>query len=71
QRTIVINVDPAKLRGYGLAPNDVLQSLVSGNSIQPAGTANIGAKQTLITTDSSVTKIDNLLDIPVRQAADS
>src|SRR5512140_501411 len=31
QRTIVVNVDPNKLRGYGLSADDVLQALVSGN----------------------------------------
>lgn len=68
QRTIVVSVDPGKLRGYGLSPTDVLQGLVSGNSIQPAGTANIGTTQTLVTSDASVTSINTLLDIPVRQA---
>jgi multidrug efflux pump subunit AcrB len=66
QRTIVIAVDPAKLHGYGLAADDVLQALVSGNSIQPAGSANIGSSQTLVTTDSTVTNIDSLLSIPLR-----
>ena len=66
QRTIVINVDPSKLRGYGMSADDVLQALVSGNSIQPAGIADIGALQTLVTTNSTVTAISSLLDIPVQ-----
>ncbi len=37
QRTIVINVDPAKLHAYGLSPENVVQALISGNSIEPAG----------------------------------
>jgi multidrug efflux pump subunit AcrB len=65
QRTIVISVDPAKLHGYGLSADDVVQAVVSGNSIQPAGLANIGSSQTLVTTDATVTKIDSLLDIPL------
>src|SRR6185437_7870618 len=35
QRTIVVSVDPDRLQGFGLTANDVLQALVSGNSIQP------------------------------------
>ena len=66
QRTIVINVDPSRLRGYGMSTDDVLQALVSGNSIQPAGVADIGSLQTLVTTNSTVTAISSLLDIPVR-----
>jgi multidrug efflux pump subunit AcrB len=66
QRTIVINVDPNKLRAQGLSPQNVVQALLAGNSIQPAGDANIGDYQTLITTDSTVNRITDLLDIPLR-----
>ena len=66
QRTIVISVDPAKLHAYGLSPQGVVQAVVAGNSIEPAGNANIGNYQTIVTTDSSVGKITDLLDIPLR-----
>jgi multidrug efflux pump subunit AcrB len=66
QRTIVINVDPAKLHAYGLSPENVVQALISGNSIEPAGNANIGDYQMLVTTDSTVQQITGLLDIPLR-----
>jgi multidrug efflux pump subunit AcrB len=71
QRSILVNVDPNKLRGYGLTADDVLQALVSGNSIQPAGVANIGTLQTLVTTDSTVTNTSALLDIPVRDGVNA
>jgi multidrug efflux pump subunit AcrB len=66
QRTIVINVDPQKLQAYGLSPEKVVQALTSGNSIQPAGNADIGTVHTLVTTDSTVTQISDLLDIPLK-----
>lgn len=66
QRTIVINVDPQKLHAYGLSPEKVVQALASGNSIQPAGNADIGTTHTLVTTDSTVTQINDLLDIPLK-----
>jgi multidrug efflux pump subunit AcrB len=47
QRTIVISIDPNKLHSYGLSPQNVVQALLSGNSIQPAGNANIGNYQAL------------------------
>jgi len=65
QRTIVINVDPAKLHAYELSPENVVQALISGNSIEPAGNANIGDYQMLVTTDSTVQQITSLLDIPL------
>ena len=69
QRTIVISVDPNKLHAYGLSPNNVVQSVLSGNSIEPAGNANIGNYQVLVTTNSTVDQITELLDIPLRTGA--
>jgi multidrug efflux pump subunit AcrB len=66
QRTIVINVDPQKMQSYGLSPEKVVQALTSGNSIQPAGNADIGTAHTLVTTDSTVTQISDLLSIPLK-----
>lgn len=66
QRTIVVSVDPGKLHAYGLSPQNVVQALLSGNSIQPAGSANIGNYQELVTTDSTVQQISDLLDIPLQ-----
>lgn len=65
QRTIAINVDPQKLHAYGLSPDNVVQALTAGNSIQPAGNADIGTTSTLVTTDSTVTQITDLLNIPL------
>jgi multidrug efflux pump subunit AcrB len=65
QRTIVINVDPQKLHAYGLAPDNVVQALTTGNSIQPAGNVDIAESNAMVTTDSTVTQIDDLLDIPL------
>lgn len=71
QRTIVINVDPKKLQAYGLAPDKVVQALATGNSIQPAGNADIGTTHTLVTTDSTVTQITDLLNIPLKLGSGS
>src|SRR5206468_1672238 len=42
QRSIVISVNPAKLHAYGLSPQNVVQAVLTGNNIEPAGSANIG-----------------------------
>jgi len=65
QRTIVLNVNPDRLRSYGRSPEDVVRALASGNSIQPAGNANIGDKLVLVATDSTVGRYEQLLDIPL------
>src|SRR6202163_4620449 len=65
QRTIVINVDPQKLHAYGLSPDNVVQALTTGNSIQPAGNVDLGSTNAMVTTDSTVMQINELLDIPL------
>ena len=42
QRQIMINVDPAKLSGKGLSPQNVLNALQNSNMNVPAGTARLG-----------------------------
>jgi multidrug efflux pump subunit AcrB len=69
QRTIVINVDPQKLHAYGLSPDSVVQALSTGNSIQPAGNVDLGSTNAMVTTDSTVTQIDDLLDIPLHSGS--
>ena len=66
QRTIVINVDPQKMQAYGLSPEKIVQALTSGNSIQPAGNADIGTFHALVTTDSTVTQVNDLLSVPLK-----
>ncbi|HKR32852.1 MAG TPA: efflux RND transporter permease subunit, partial [Terriglobales bacterium] len=66
QRTIVISVRPEKLHAYGLSPQSVVQAVLSGNSIEPAGNANIGPYSAMVTTDTTVRQISDLLDIPLR-----
>jgi multidrug efflux pump subunit AcrB len=69
QRTIILNVSPQKLHAYGLSPEEVVQALTTGDSIQPAGNADIGTTNTLVTTDSTVTNYEDLLNIPLHLGA--
>jgi multidrug efflux pump subunit AcrB len=69
QRTIILNVNPQKLQAYGRSPADVVQALSAGNSIQPAGNADIGTTNTLVATDSTVVDYQDLLSIPLKLGA--
>src|SRR6201982_4073243 len=66
QRTIILNVNPQRLHAYGLSPDNVVQALTTGNSIQPAGNVDLGSTNAMVTTDSTVTQINELLDLPLR-----
>src|SRR6202158_3978579 len=43
QRTIVVTVDPDRLRAYGMSPDAVAQAINSGNVLQPAGNVRTGS----------------------------
>ena len=60
QKTVLITVDPDKIRNYHLTPDQVVQSLVKTNTISPAGNVRIG-DSTYITPQNSV--IENLQDL--------
>jgi multidrug efflux pump subunit AcrB len=69
QRTIVVTANPEQLRSYGLSPQDVVQALTAANTIIPAGNANIGNSLPIVQTNSVVTNIQNLLNVPLRTGA--
>jgi len=60
QRSVLITIDPAKLRAYNLSPDQVVQALARTNTITPAGNVRIG-DTTYITPQNSV--IENLQDL--------
>ncbi|RNL54601.1 efflux RND transporter permease subunit [Pedobacter jejuensis] len=59
-KTVIINVDPDKIRNYQLSPGQVMQSLATSNTISPAGNVRIG-DSTYLTPQNSV--IENLQDL--------
>ena len=65
QRQIMINVDPAKLSGKGLSPQNVLTALQNSNVIVPAGTARLGRHEYNVTVNSSPSAVDEFNQIPI------
>jgi multidrug efflux pump subunit AcrB len=66
QRTIVINVDPDRLRSYDMAPDDVVRAVSTGNVIIPSGSVNIGEETRISPMNSVVGPITDLLELPIR-----
>jgi multidrug efflux pump subunit AcrB len=60
QKTVLITVDPDKIRNYHLTPEQVVQALAKSNTISPAGNVRIG-DSTYITPQNSV--IESLSDL--------
>lgn len=69
QRTIVIRVDPDRLRSYGMAADEVIRAVTAGNVIMPSGSVNIGDETRITPMNSVVGTIDDLLDLPIRTGA--
>jgi multidrug efflux pump subunit AcrB len=66
QKTVVVTVDPEKLRGYNLSPDQVVQSLVKFNSISPAGDISIGDSTYLTPQNSVIENIQDLQSVPMQ-----
>jgi multidrug efflux pump subunit AcrB len=70
QRTIVIHVDPDRLRAYNLSPNDVVSALTSGNSISPSGNVRIQGQMPIVPVNAMVVDPQDLGNIPIRPGKD-
>jgi multidrug efflux pump subunit AcrB len=66
QRTLVVEVDPNRLRSYNLSPDDVVAALKAGNSISPSGNARIKDQMPIVPVNSMVRASRELGDIPLR-----
>ena len=69
QRTIVINVDPDRLRAYHMSPEEVVKAVSSGNSIVPSGNVRTDGLLRITPINSVVTNPQELRDLPIRSGA--
>lgn len=68
-RTIVITVDPARLRALHLNPDELVNSITTGNMITPSGLVKTGEVQRIANLNSTVQDIHELEKIPLRLGA--
>ncbi len=66
QRTVVINIDPSKLRSYNLTPDEVVDVMTHNNITAPSGNIGIGNTYYMVTTNALESTIQAFGDIPVR-----
>ncbi|WP_165074390.1 efflux RND transporter permease subunit [Paludisphaera rhizosphaerae] len=66
QRTVVVRIDPDRLRSYRMSPDEVTKALVSGNAISPSGNVRIGDEMPIVPVNSLVKQVDDLKSIPIR-----
>src|SRR5687767_1483439 len=66
QRTVVVRVDPDRLRAYRLSGEEVVRALSRGNVVTPSGNVRIGDFTQMVPVNSVVRNVQELLEIPVR-----
>src|SRR6059058_737986 len=69
QRTIVVRVDPDRLRAYGMGADEVIRAVTTGNVIMPSRSVNIGDETRISSVNSVVTNVNELLELPLRTGA--
>jgi len=65
-RTVVINVDPQKLRAFNLSPDEVVEAVVKNNTITPAGNIRIDSMMPLTSINSLEDRVSQFADIPIK-----
>ncbi|MHC5542100.1 efflux RND transporter permease subunit, partial [Singulisphaera rosea] len=65
-RSIIVNVDPDKLRDYNLTPWDVAEALRKGNAVIPAGNIYVKGSMPMAPTNATVNNIQDLGKIPLK-----
>lgn len=66
QRTIVIRVDPQRLRSFKLTPEEVIKAVTLTNQPSPAGNIRIGNRTLMTPLNSLIDKPNAFLDVPIR-----
>jgi multidrug efflux pump subunit AcrB len=68
-RSLVVRVDPERLRAQQLSPDDVVQAIAQTNTISPSGNVRIGDVNHIAPLNASVENAADLNDVPIRQGA--
>ncbi len=67
ERTVVVRVDPNKMKSYQLTPDEIVSALVKNNQVSPAGSVGMGNYMVLTPSNTVLDKIPDFLNIPLRQ----
>ncbi|HET8698281.1 MAG TPA: efflux RND transporter permease subunit, partial [Gammaproteobacteria bacterium] len=65
-RTILVNVDPDRLRSYNMSPDEIVTALTRANLISPSGNMAVGGKYPMVPLNSTVRNIKDLESVPIR-----
>lgn len=69
QKTVLITIDPGKLRAYNLSPDQVVQTVAKFNTISPAGNVRIGDTTYITPQNSVIETLQDLQNTPLQLGA--
>ncbi len=65
-RSIVVNVDPDRLRSYNLSPQDIVDAIDRGNYVAPSGNVTIKDQLAMVPTNAMVINPQELRNVPLK-----
>jgi multidrug efflux pump subunit AcrB len=65
-RTILVNVDPDRLRSYNLSPDEIVTAITRANLISPSGNMAVAGRYPMVPLNSTVRNIQDLASVPIR-----
>lgn len=68
-RGVIVNVNPDRMKSYGLSPDDIVQALAKGNVISPSGNMNLGDKYPIVPVNAIVPNPKELESVPLKRTA--
>ncbi len=69
-RTVVVNVDPEKLRSYNMNPDEVVQAIAKANVMAPSGNLRVGNIMFVTTANSLEQQVADFSKIPIKTEGD-
>lgn len=65
-RTVIVDIDPDKLRSYNLTPDEVVSAIAKNNVMTPSGNIRIGNTMYLTTLNSLEKEVEDFGSIPIK-----
>jgi multidrug efflux pump subunit AcrB len=69
QRTVIVRVEPEKLRAFSMSPEEVAKAIATNNAILPSGNVRTGDLNRIAPMNGVVRDIQELADVPIRNGA--
>src|SRR3954454_22499281 len=67
QRTIVVRLDPDRMRAYGVSPEEAITAVNQSSTVQPSGNVRTGDVTRFASTNATIgVNLSELMDAPVR-----